>query len=455
MQLFDHEAERRLIGAALIDPSVTARIGYLPPVAMHHPHHALIWRVILDLAAGGPDWDDLVLKARLRDSGATEGVLESLRLAEEEVLSASSAAMHAETVRDRWQRRRLLEAAEEIRRSALSPERKGSELAADAEGALLRAVSDAGASSKPRPIRDGLTEYLQRLQTAKERGGIVGLETGIGGIDRMTKGLRGGQVIVIAARPGAGKSALADQIADHVASRGLGSTLEFNLEMSISEMAGRPLVRKLQLDEDGILEEIKTTAGQSRVKSAAEEIYQHRRHIETRASLTIAEIRAIARRHALEHPDLALVVIDYLQLVGAGLRRSESREREVAHVSRQVKYLAQELNKPVLLLSQLNRDAEKNNREPRLSDLRESGSVEQDADIVLFIHHDGQAMQGAAGDGVPGELIVAKNRGNPTGRVAIWFRKQWLTFQPREIQREEEPKEELQGKVIRRPWGRK
>src|SRR5690606_6302395 len=127
-------------------------------------------------------------------------------------------------------------------------------------------------------------------------GGIVGLETGIGGIDRMTKGLRGGQVIVIAARPGAGKSALADQIADHVASRGLGSTLEFNLEMSISEMAGRPLVRKLQLDEDGILEEIKTTAGQSRVKSAAEEIYQHRRHIETRASLTIAEIRAIARR---------------------------------------------------------------------------------------------------------------------------------------------------------------
>lgn len=453
MELFDHEAERRVIGAALIDPKVTSRIGYLPPVALHHADHALIWRVILELSAGGHEWDDLALKSRLLESGAGEGVLESLRRAEEETLSAASAAMHAETIRDRWQRRKLLEAAEEIRRTALSVERKGTELAADAEAALLRAVSDAGGASKPRPIREGLREYLGRLQAAKERGGIVGLETGIGGLDRMTRGLRGGQVVVIAARPGAGKSALADQIADHVVSNG-GSTLEFNLEMNIGEMASRPLVRRLKLDEEGIIESIRSTHGQQRVTDAAAEIYLHPRHIETRSSLTIAEIRAIARRHALEHPNLALVVIDYLQLVGAGLKRSESREREVAHVSRHVKYLAQELNKPVLLLSQLNRDAEKNNREPRLSDLRESGSVEQDADIVLFIHHDGQAVDGAAGEGVPGELIVAKNRGNPTGRVAIWFRKKWLTFQPREIQQEEEPKQELQGKVIRRPWRR-
>lgn len=428
MELFDHDAERRVIGAALIDPSVTARIGYLPPVAMHHVDHALIWRVVLELAGGGNEWDDLALKARLRESGAGDGVLESLQRAEEETLSASSAAMHAETIRDRWQRRKLLEAAEEIKRIALSHDRKGSELAADAEGALLCAVSDAGAATKPRLIREGLREYIEQLQVAKDRGGIVGLETGIQGLDRMTRGLRGGQVMVIAARPGAGKSALADQIADHVAKTG--STLEFNLEMLIKEMAGRPLVRRLRKDEDEIIESIRSTAGQEAMTTAAAEIYLQPRHIETRRSLTIAEIRAIARRHKLERPDLSLVVIDYLQLVGSGLRRPDNREREVAHVSRGVKDLAGELNVPVLLLAQLNREVEKGNREPRLSDLRESGSVEQDADMVLFIHHDGNAT--GAGEGVPCELIMAKNRGNPTGRVAMWFRKKWLTFQPRD-----------------------
>lgn len=433
--LFDHDAERRLIGAALVDPRVTVQVGMLPPEAMHLPAHALIWRTMLELSTA-VEWDELVLRIRLREAGAGDGVFEVLRIAEEEALSASSAGLYADAIRDRWQRRKLIEAADTIRKAAMSTATHGPELVAEAEAALLQAVSMAGGVTRPRPISDGLRSYLRRLEEAQQRGGIVGMETGIQGLDRMTRGLRGGQVVVIAARPGAGKSALSDQISDHVASKG-GATLEFNLEMSISEMAGRPLVRRMKLDEEGIIKSIRSDAGQRALMDASTEIYRQRRHIETRDSLTIAELRAIARRHQMEHQGLSLISIDYLQLVGSGLRRADSREREVAHVSRSVKALARELDVPVLLLAQLNRDSEKTGREPRLSDLRESGSVEQDADIVLFIHHDGAAM--ADGDGVPAELIVSKNRGNPTGRVAVWFRKQWLTFQPRDPQMDPMP----------------
>lgn len=432
MELHDHAAERSLIGAALIDPRVTAKVGNLPPDSFHDPSHALIWRAMLEL--GDADFDATSVKARLAEIGAGTREQELLRVAEETALSAANCQHYAEIILWRAQRRRLVHVAEKIDQIARSWKLEGPEVIAEAEAAFTEAISTAASRTRPRSISEGMREYIYDLRDAKQHGGMLGLRTGIPGIDRATKGLRPGEMIVIAARPGCGKSVLADQIAANVA-RGGGRVLAFNLEMKNKQLAGRQFVRLMRRTEDDTLTWLETDEGQAQFWKRSQEVSALPIDVEDASDMTIGEIRAIARRHKLEHPDLALITIDFLGLVAGGLKRVESREREMAHVARQVKNLASELAIPVLLLAQLNRESEKQGREPQLHNLRESGEIEAAADMVIFIHHDGEVHDGpggrAAGEGVPADLIIAKNRRRGCGRVAVWFRQAWSLFEER------------------------
>lgn len=428
MNLHDHESERSLIGAALINPNVVVKIGHLEPGDFHNAHYALIWQAMQGLQ--GLDFDYTQVRARVEDLGGSDGAARALLEAEEMALSAANAGVYADTVRERAQRRRYIAAAERIAELAKSADVDAATVAAEAEAAIFAAASRTIAFD-PKPIGNALTEYFADVQAAKDGAGMLGLPLGLAKLDDVTKGLRGGQVVVIAGRPGLGKSTLADQFAGFVGEFHKVRTLIFNLEMAAKELAPRAISRRLKLTEPECLDSIRSDFGMANYSAAITKISSLPIDIDDRAEITVQELRTQARRHKLRHPDLGLIVIDYLQLVRGGLKKTESREREVAHISRSVKVLAKELDLPVLLLSQLSRDAEKDGRRPRLSDLRESGSIEQDADMVLLIDHDGDPTPDAAGDGVPAEIIVAKNRKGPTGTVPVWFRRKWSRFEPR------------------------
>ena len=363
--------------------------------------------------------DDLEKKKRLEASGGIDYLSDVI----DSVAIASNLEYYMQIVKDNYIRRNLIDTATSIATEAYDEE-SVTELLDNAERDILNVVK-ARQSSVFVPIHEVLRKAQENLELlAQNKRTITGIETGFYDLDKYTAGLHGGELIILAARPGMGKTAFALNIATNAAMTTDKGIAIFNLEMPAEALVNRMISAVGQIDS----KKLQTGALQSndwkRYNEAMSQLAETNIFIEDNASITAAEIRAKCRRLANTEKGLGLVVIDYLQLVTSGGRRTESRQVEVAEISRSLKTMSLELNVPVIALAQLSRNAERReNAQPMLADLRESGSLEQDADLVLFINRKDyyDTKKEIKETVVPVDLIIAKHRKGATGKIDLLF----------------------------------
>ena len=363
--------------------------------------------------------DDLEKKKRLDASGGVDYLTDVI----DSVAIASNLEYYMQIVKDNYIRRNLIDTATSIASDAYDEENVTS-LLDNAERNILNVVK-ARQSSVFVPIHEVLRRAQENLELlAQNKRTITGLETGFYDLDKYTAGLHGGELIILAARPGMGKTALALNIATNAAMTTEKAIAIFNLEMPAEMLVNRMISAVGQIDSYKLSTGTLQSNDWKRYNEALSQLAETNIYIEDNASITASEIRAKCRRLANSEKGLGLVVIDYLQLVTSGGRRAESRQVEVAEISRSLKTMSLELNVPVIALAQLSRNAERReNAQPMLADLRESGSLEQDADLVLFINRKDyyEANKDIKETIVPVDLIIAKHRKGATGKIDLLF----------------------------------
>ena len=352
-------------------------------------------------------------------------------------LSAANIRRYAEIVRERAVMRKLAEVGTEIADAAYNPMGKEAGQLLDEAESKVFAISEEGARGRQGfmempPLLTQVVERIDLLYNRDNPSDVTGVPTGFTDLDRMTSGLQPGDLVIIAGRPSMGKTSLALNIAEHVA-------LEAGLPVGIfsMEMSGTQLVMRM-LGSVGRLDQHKVRTGRladedwRRLTDAVGKLNEAPIHIDETAALNALELRARARRLHRQYGKLGLIVVDYLQLMSASSGREENRATEIAEISRSLKSLAKELKVPVVALSQLNRSVEsRQDKRPMMSDLRESGAIEQDADLILFIYRDEVYNPGNAEKHGEAEIIIAKQRNGPTGMVKLTFLGKHIRFENR------------------------
>ena len=380
--------------------------------------------------------DDLEKKKKLEASGGVDYLSDVI----DSVAIASNLEYYMQIVKDNYVRRNLIDTATSIASDAYDEENV-TDLLDNAERNILNVVK-ARQSSVFVPIHEVLRRAQENLELlAQNKRTITGLETGFYDLDKYTAGLHGGEMIILAARPGMGKTSFALNIATNAAMTTDKAIAIFNLEMSADMLINRMIASIGQIDSYKLQTGNMQEKDWKRYNEAMSQLADTNIYIEDNAGVTAPEIRAKCRRLANSENGLGLIVIDYLQLVSSGNRRIESRQVEVSEISRSLKTMALELNVPVIALSQLSRSAEKReSNQPMLADLRESGSLEQDADMVLFINR--KDYYDKAKDFnqkiVPAELIIAKHRKGGLGTIDLLFELNMLSFKSQLKTSEEE-----------------
>ncbi len=363
--------------------------------------------------------DDLEKKKKLSSSGGIDYLSDVI----DSVAIASNLEYYMQIVKDNYVRRNLIDTATSIASDAYDEENV-TDLLDNAERNILNVVK-ARQSSVFVPIREVLRNAQANLELlAQNKRTVTGLETGFYDLDRHTAGLHGGEMIILAARPGMGKTSFALNIATNAAMTTDKAIAIFNLEMSAEMLVNRMISAVGQIDSYKLQTGQLQSNDWKRYNEAMSQLADTNIYIEDNAGITASEIRAKCRRLANSEKGLGLVVIDYLQLVTSGGKRTESRQVEVSEISRSLKTMALELNVPVIALAQLSRNAEKReNSQPMLADLRESGSLEQDADMVLFINRKDyyDTKKDIKETIVPVDLIIAKHRKGATGKIDLLF----------------------------------
>jgi len=416
----DLDAERIALGAMLLSAGAVDEVsGILSPADYYRATHGTVHAAIVAQAERGEPTDAVAVAARLLETGELQrvGGIGALHDLIEAVPTAANGAWHARRVRELAQRRNLIAAGAAIARHAADPA-VDLATAVDRGGRAFYDATTAHASGDLKPTAALLPPALDAVRAAGSPGAVRGVPTGFTEMDGLLGGLKPGQLIVVAGRPGMGKSVLAGDFTRAAAIGSARTTAYFSLEMSNGELVNRFLAAEakvpLRLINAGQLD-----AGHwLRLAPAAERLSAARIHIDDSAALTLTEIRSRARRLG-QRGGLALVVVDYLQLMTPSGRRGDNREQEVAEISRGLKGLAKDLDVPVVAVAQLNRGPEqRGDKRPQLSDLRESGSIEADADVVILLHREGYYDRNAARVG-EADLIVAKHRGGPTATVTV------------------------------------
>jgi replicative DNA helicase len=436
------EAEQGVLGSMLISPReiIGECVEKIGAEYFYVPAHQTIYNVLVELWNAGSGIDLITFTQILRDRKILDAVggaafVTSLFTF---VPTAANVTYYLEIVREKFVLRQIIAACTESVRRAFEEQGEVAALLDEVEQKIF-AVGQDRFNASAQTMQEHVMEAIESIERLWERrGGITGLASGFSEFDKMTDGLHAAEMIVIAARPSMGKTALAMNIAEHVALDGKLPVAVFSLEMSASQLVQRMLCSRARVNlakvRDGFLAERDFPA----MTSAAEKLGQAKIFIDDTASISILELRAKARRLKAQH-DVALIVIDYLQLLRSTTRRaSDNRQLEISEISSGIKGLAKELKIPIIVPRAADRNPENRTGEskgrPRLSDLRESGSIEQDADLVaLLVREEYYADTDEARDEAAGkaDLIIAKQRNGPVGEIPLTFLKEFTRFEDR------------------------
>lgn len=431
------DAERAVLGAILLENELydqaaellTEEDFYLEP-------HRSLFQQMEKLSARSAAIDALTLREELKKENKLEGVggvgyIASLL---DGVPRVGNLLEHARIVKEKSLLRKLIRSSHWILTRSFSDEDDPSDILEQAERVIFE-ISQERVKSGFENLQDLLAKTYKQIEFLYERKEMVtGVPTGFLDLDRLTSGLQPADLVILAARPGMGKTSLALNIAQHASVRENKSVGIFSLEMSAEQLVRRLLCGEARVDGHRVRTGFLSKEDWRQIGQAMGKLAQARIFIDDTPGITILEMRSKARRLKAEH-GLDLLVIDYMQLMsglGVGRRMAENRQQEISAISRSLKSLAKELNIPVLALSQLSRAPEqrKGDHEPRLSDLRESGSIEQDADVVLFIYRpDLYSRDEDVEESGVAEIIIGKQRNGPTGRIQLAFIHQWTRFE--------------------------
>lgn len=432
-QQWDLEAEQATLGGMLLTKEAIADViaTGLRGRDYYKPAHETIHQAILDAYAAGEPVDPITIGDELAKRGDLDKVggpayLHSLVQA---TPTAANAAYYAEIVHEKAVLRRLATAGYRIHRLAQAGEGEVDDIRNQAEAEMLAALKNDSRTEQYAPVRNDVPDFWDRLDAImKGEGKKTGVLTGLDDLDALTQGLHPGQLIVIGARPAMGKSTLALDFARSAAITHGKTTVFFSLEMSRQEITDRLFSAEARVALHHIRAGTVSPEDLDRLAKRTPSIDAAPLIIDDSPNLTLMEIRSRARRIA-QQDGLDLLIVDYLQLMqSGGSRRAESRQQEVSEMSRNLKLLAKELNIPVVALSQLNRGPEqRTERKPMVSDLRESGSIEQDADVVILLHRE-DAYEKESPRAGEADLIVGKHRNGPTATVTVAFQGHYSRF---------------------------
>jgi len=427
----DLEAEQSVLGGMLLSKEAIADVvEILKGHDFYKPAHETIYQAILDVYARGEPADPITIAAELTKRGEINrvGGASYLHSLVQAVPTAANAAYYAEIVHDRAVLRRLVEAGTRITQMGYAADDDVDEIVNRAQ-AEIYAVTEQRTSEDYLPLGDIMEGALDEIEAIGSRSGeMTGVPTGFTDFDALTNGLHPGQMIVIAARPAMGKSTLALDFARTAAIKHNLPSVIFSLEMGRNEIAMRLLSAEARVALHHMRSGTMTDDDWTRLARRMPDVSAAPLYIDDSPNLSMMEIRAKCRR-LKQRNDLKLVVIDYLQLMQSGsTRRAESRQQEVSEMSRNLKLLAKELEIPVIALSQLNRGPEqRTDKKPMVSDLRESGSIEQDADMVILLHRE-DAYEKESPRAGEADLIVAKHRNGPTATITVAFQGHYSRF---------------------------
>lgn len=430
------EAEQGVLGCVLLDPreSMPPCVERIRSASVFYDlRHQTIWEALCTMAEKRlMAIEVLTLHQVLKDRGQVDAVGGIAYLANlpDAVPSVANLEYYLNIVLEKAVLRRMIRDCTDIIGRTYEHDGEVDELLDEVEKTMLALSEDRIVQGQARTTKALVHEAIGLIEQYHQgQGKLTGLATGFHDLDRMTHGLHSGDMAVIAARPSVGKTSLAMNIAEHVAVDLQKAVGVFSLEMTAEQLVLRMLCSRARVNLRGIRDGFLSERDQPKLMSAAGKLASAPLYIDDTSGLSIMQLRAKARRMHQQH-SLALLIIDYMQLLHSTNKRADNRQQEIADISSGVKALAKELRVPVVVLSQLNREVEKRDKgKPRLSDLRESGSIEQDADFVGLLYDPAPENEDEQRDARPISLLIAKQRNGPTGNVDLTFIKSYTRFE--------------------------
>ncbi len=419
----DREAEQSVIGSMIMDKdAIVVASELLTREDFYEDQYGLLFAAMVDLYNNAKPVDMVTLKAKLEEMGVPEEIsnMEYMVDIVNNTYTSANIREYASIVADKAVLRRLIRFNDETNNQCYSPRESTDDILAEAEKNIFNIVSRRGGGDFV-PIRRIVVDALEHLSMiSKSKGNVTGIATGFTDLDYKTAGLQPSDLVLIAARPSMGKTAFVLNMAQHICFKDNRAAVIFSLEMSKEQLINRLLSLESRVDSQAIRTGSMSDADWESIIEGADVIAKSKLIIDDTPGISISELRSRCRRYHQEH-GLSIVIIDYLQLM-SGNGRTDSRQQEISEISRSLKALARELNVPVVALSQLSRAVEKrDDHRPMLSDLRESGAIEQDADVVMFLYRDDYYNKESEKQGIA-EVIIAKQRNGPIGTVElVWL----------------------------------
>jgi replicative DNA helicase len=424
------EAEQSVIGAMLMDrEAIITATEILHPEDFYYHQYGVMFEAMAELHNEGRPVDLVTLQDRLKEKNVSPEVysLEMVRELLNAVPTSANVKSYAQIVRDKAVLRRLIQTNEEIINECYAGSQGVDDILQETEKKVFNLLKDSN-SGEFVSIRQVALNVLSRIEAAaKNKSAVTGVPSGFVDLDYMTSGFQPSDMILIAARPSMGKTAFVLNIAQHVGFKKGKSVAIFSLEMSKEQLVNRLFAQESRVNAQNLRNGSLTDEDWDKLIESAGVIGNSKLIIDDTPSISISELRSKCRKFKLEH-GLDMIIIDYLQLMTGSKKNQDNRQQEVAEISRSLKGLARELNVPVIALSQLSRAVEsRTDKRPMLSDLRESGSIEQDADVVMFIYRDEYYNKDTTDKGIT-EIIIAKQRNGPVGTVNLVWLAEYMKY---------------------------